>query len=85
MKTDVTLQKLQVHQALTVGGKEELPGVAALGDVVRNIYDYDTSEASHLLKISENVPSVPRFPQVPPGSPPGSPRFPQVPNGMLPG
>jgi hypothetical protein len=32
----------QVDKALLVRGRQELPGVATLSDVVRNIYDSDT-------------------------------------------
>ena len=38
------------------------PPISALRNVVRKINDYDTSEASHRQKVSENVPSVPGFP-----------------------
>jgi hypothetical protein len=50
---------VQVNQALAIGTKDELPRIAPLRHVVRNINRNDTKRAiPH--KIAENVPPVPR-------------------------
>ena len=56
-------QQFQVGRPLAVFRKQELPGVAPLRHVVRNINDCDTCQTRHQrARVSENVPSVPGFP-----------------------
>jgi len=67
LELDILLQQLQVDGALCVGVQNDLSGVATRCEVVGNIYGYDTCQARHNNKISENVPSVPNFrPRFPP-------------------
>lgn len=63
VKFEVPPQQFKVHEPFAVGRQQELPGVAPLRDMMRNIYDCDTGKASHqFARVSENVPSVPGFP-----------------------
>src|SRR5258708_39951833 len=58
---DVLAQKIEIHQSFCILRKQELPRVAPLRDMVRNVGDNDTSQTSHRRNLSENVPSVPGF------------------------
>src|SRR5579859_8085847 len=60
MKLNVLPQELQVNEPLAIRSKDELPRIAPLRHVVRNINCNDTGQTRHLNKITENVPSVPR-------------------------
>ncbi len=54
---------IPVNQALAIGGEDELPRIASLRHVVRNINRNDTGQTAISRKITENVPSVPDDPR----------------------
>jgi hypothetical protein len=62
VKAEMLLQEFKVNGFLRVGGEEELAGVSALGDMVRDVGECDTCKAWPRRRISGNAPSVPRFP-----------------------
>ena len=61
VQSDIFLKEVEVDGALFVGGQKELACVPALRHVAGNINCGDTSQTRHAHKLSENVPSVPRF------------------------
>jgi hypothetical protein len=70
MKSQGLPQEIEINQALGIGSEKELPSIAALRHVVRNIYDYGTGKTSHSHQIIRNVPSVPgSHPRFPMGQP----------------
>jgi hypothetical protein len=82
VQSDIFSKEVEVDGALFVGRQKELACVPALRHVAGNINCGDTSQTRHSHKLSENVPSVPRFrPPVPsPGSRPPVPVCPPVPS-----
>ena len=63
VEVHVAPQQFEIHLPFAVRRQQELPRVSALRHMMRNIYDSDKGKPRHhLARISENVPSVPRFP-----------------------
>ncbi len=48
MELNVLPEQIQINQALAIASEDELPSVAALRHMVRDIYDYDTNKACYL-------------------------------------
>jgi len=46
-------QQLQIGAAIRIAGENHLPGIAALRNMMGNVSDNHTGQASHLQKISE--------------------------------
>jgi hypothetical protein len=43
MQLDGVPQEIEINHPLSVGGEDELPRIASLDNVVRNVYGNDTS------------------------------------------
>src|SRR5271168_4614253 len=62
---NVLPQEVQIHQAFGIGGQNELPRIATLGDMMRNVNHRDTGQTSHH---GQNIRKRPVCPLVSPAS-----------------
>src|SRR5467141_4063109 len=80
VKLNVLPQQLQVNQAFAIRSEKELPRVTTLGDVVRDINDYNMGQTSYhstkYQKTSRLSPVSRKRPVCPRVSVPGFPGFP---------